>query len=123
VASKPSEATELRVRAETHRENVWLALGSLGFVGGIALVTTTWLAHVTLAAAPPSFHPGFFNEAIEVVFLAVGVVLLIFAGYVFLSFFREVRLWKTLREKQLVALERQQRFLATEKPKGEEPLS
>src|SRR5271166_244059 len=94
VAGKGAETrvAQLRQKADTHRENVWLAIAGLGFVVGAALVTAVWLAHATFAAAPApergvAYNPGWFNDAIMGGLLLAGILFIAVGLYVLASFF------------------------------------
>ena len=97
-------------RIGAHRENVWLAVGSIVGVGGIALVTAAWLGFIALAVKPSASHPSWVINAAGWVILAIG-------GYGFYWGIRVFRFrgWPPLpltfeekREIQAAALEAQQ---------------
>jgi hypothetical protein len=97
---KRPEAADLPLHIEAHRDNVWLALASLSFAGGLALVTAAWLGALTIAAAPTTARIPGTLEAFGWALLAVGAFGIGAAVYIFVAFFRHLPLRETLKEMQ-----------------------
>jgi hypothetical protein len=106
-----------------HRDNVLLALGSLFFVGGVGLVTAAWLGGVALAAAPSTTDPRLSLEIFGWVILGAGILALLIAGWIFVSFFRilPVAPPRTLIEKREFARKARQSARAEVRAKGPTP--
>jgi hypothetical protein len=113
------EAAELPEGVGAHRDNVWLALGSLAVVGGLGLLTAAWLGAIALAVRPEGTHPSVALEIMGWVILAGGLFGLFWAVRIFLFFFRGTpQLPLTLMEKRERA--RKSQGTASVQPKAQE---
>ncbi len=98
TSAKQPEGEQVRAqaRAEEHRENVWLAVGSLVILAGVGVMTAAWLH-----TAPPTEmepHPAtlFDRDETWIPFIA-GAGVVIVGGFILLAFFWE-RLGRLLPE-------------------------
>lgn len=87
VSAKRPEVAEPPEHIAAHRDNVWLALGSLALVGGIGLVTAGWLGFIALAAVPAATHPSVIFTVAGLFIIVGGLMMVGFGIYIFLAFF------------------------------------
>jgi hypothetical protein len=85
---REDEQIQAQVRAEEHRENVWLAVGSLLVLAGVAVMTAAWLHTAPATKAEP--HPATLFDHCETRAVFFGGLAFVIAGaIVLLGFFWE----------------------------------
>jgi hypothetical protein len=112
------ETAKLPDGVGTHRDNVWLALGSLAFVAGSGLVTAAWLGFIAIAVTPSTTHMPLSFEIVGWIIVAAGVYALYWGTRIFRFFFYgRPRLPQTLKEKEVTG---GPEGTTSVRPKGEE---
>jgi hypothetical protein len=100
VENPKEVATELLVRAEAHRDSVWLALCPSALLIGVALATTGILRIPTPSKPEP--HPGVMSHVSTAILFVVGAILVLVGLYIAAAaFFFDWWLPETRRERQL----------------------